>query len=88
MILPWRRADNLAVLAQALRDGGIEDVRVTRERYPLPPSDWPLIVMGSGLRRIAVDLGAAAPDVLAACERWEPLGNCPATPSARTMRRR
>jgi SAM-dependent methyltransferase len=71
-ILPCRRTEDPAVLAQVLRDGGLEDVRVTHERYEIPfrPSDWRVIVMGSGLRRIAVDLGEAAPGVLAACERW------------------
>jgi SAM-dependent methyltransferase len=71
-ILPWRRTEDPALLAQVLRDGGLEDVRVTQERYEIPfsPSDWRIVVMGSGLRRIAIDLGASAPEVLDTCERW------------------
>ncbi|MEW6321295.1 MAG: hypothetical protein AB1635_09415 [Acidobacteriota bacterium] len=61
-----------AVLERALREGGVPDVRLETEVVDLPfaVEDWRLIVMGSGLRRIATDLGDSFEDVLADTERW------------------
>ncbi len=71
-VLPWRRTEDPGVLAGTLRDGGVEDVHVTQETHHVPflAADWSAIVLGSGLRRIAVDLDRAAPGVLSECERW------------------
>lgn len=71
-ILPWRRTEDPNVLARVLHDGSVTNVHVDQERYEIPfnPGDWRTIVMGSGLRRMAVDLGAAASEVLDTCERW------------------
>jgi ubiquinone/menaquinone biosynthesis C-methylase UbiE len=70
-VVPWRRTE---VLAQALRNGGVPAaaVRIEQEALDIPfsPEEWPTIVMGSGLRRIAVDLGEAAAGVLADNDRW------------------
>jgi hypothetical protein len=37
---------------------------------PFAAGDWPLIVMGSGLRRIANDLGPLAEDVVGETVTW------------------
>lgn len=37
---------------------------------PFAASDWPLIVMGSGLRRIAADLGPLAEAVIGETVSW------------------
>jgi ubiquinone/menaquinone biosynthesis C-methylase UbiE len=71
-VLPWRRTEDPAVLARALRDGGVVDVTVRQEvgEIPFRAEDWAAIVMGSGLRRIAVDLGPQAAGVLEDSARW------------------
>jgi ubiquinone/menaquinone biosynthesis C-methylase UbiE len=71
-VVPWRRTEDPDVLARALRDGGVTDVRIDQETFDIPfrPEDWPTIVMGSGLRRIAVNLGPDAAAVLADSDRW------------------
>jgi hypothetical protein len=55
-----------------LNDGGIPGVRVRQDVDDLPFSaeDWTMIVMGSDLRRIAVDLGPQCADVLRDTEQW------------------
>ena len=71
-VVPWRRTEDPDVLAGVLRAGGVADVQVEQETVDLPfaPEDWPAIVMGSGLRRIAVDLAGQAAAVLADNDRW------------------
>jgi hypothetical protein len=72
LVLPWRRTEDPDVLAEALRKGRVRgvEIRTRVDDIPFEPGDWRTIVMGSGLRRIANDLGGKLPDVLAACERW------------------
>jgi ubiquinone/menaquinone biosynthesis C-methylase UbiE len=71
-ILPWRRAEDPALLEGVLRQAGAADVRVETDvdDVPFEASDWPLIVMGSGLRRIASDLGPLAEAVTAETVSW------------------
>jgi ubiquinone/menaquinone biosynthesis C-methylase UbiE len=71
-ILPWRRAESSDLLEHILREAGAEDVRVETDLDDLPFSadDWPLIVMGSGLRRIAQDLGPQADGVIRDTVEW------------------
>ena len=71
-VLPWRRTEDPAALQRALDDGGVSGVRMETEVVDIPfvADDWRAIVMGSGLRRIAVDLGDAFEDVLADTVRW------------------
>jgi hypothetical protein len=70
--VPWRRADDPDVLARALRDGGVSGVRIEEETVDISfsPDEWPTIVMGSGLRRIALDLGEQVAAVLSDNDRW------------------
>jgi ubiquinone/menaquinone biosynthesis C-methylase UbiE len=72
LVLPWRRTEDRAVLEEVLRLGDIPDPVVSSEVRDIPfeVGDWWLIVMGSGLRRIAVDLGDAASAVRAKNEQW------------------
>jgi ubiquinone/menaquinone biosynthesis C-methylase UbiE len=71
-VVPWRRADDPDVLARALRDGGVSGVRIEEETVDISfsPDEWPTIVMGSGLRRIALDLGEQVAAVLSDNDRW------------------
>jgi ubiquinone/menaquinone biosynthesis C-methylase UbiE len=71
-VVPWRRTEDPEVLARALREGGVDTLRIEQETLDIPfrPEDWPVIVMGSGLRRIAADLGDQAAAVLADNDRW------------------
>jgi SAM-dependent methyltransferase len=72
LVLPWRRTEDPDVLVETLRLGGVTNVEVTSKRDDVPfvPEDWRAIVMGSGLRRIAADLGSQADTVIAGTERW------------------
>jgi ubiquinone/menaquinone biosynthesis C-methylase UbiE len=72
LILPWRRTEDPGLLAQTLRDGGVEGVGVSQEtiRVPFRAEDWRSIVMGSALRQVAADLGPAADRVLTDTEHW------------------
>ena len=71
-ILPWRRAEDAALLEDIMRRAGAADVRVESDVDDLPfaAGDWPLIVMGSGLRRIANDLGPSADEVIGETVAW------------------
>lgn len=72
IVLPWRRTESPEVLARVCRDAGIPDVRVAQDADAVPfrAEDWRTIVMGSGLRRIAADLGAQCDDVVRQTEQW------------------
>jgi SAM-dependent methyltransferase len=72
LVLPWRRTQDPAALERILRDGGVLPLSVSAEATDIPftPEDWWTIVMGSGLRRIAVDLGDSAQVVREDNERW------------------
>ena len=71
-ILPWRRAEDPALLERILRRPGAADVRVATDidDVPFDAEDWPSIVMGSGLRRIATDLGPLAEAVIGETVSW------------------
>jgi ubiquinone/menaquinone biosynthesis C-methylase UbiE len=71
-ILPWRRAESSDLVEHILRKAGAEHVRVERDSDDLSftPEDWALIVMGSGLRRIAQDLGPEADAVIRDTVEW------------------
>jgi SAM-dependent methyltransferase len=71
-VLPWRRAEDPDVVTALLRAAGVPDARVERDidDVSFRPEDWPLIVMGSGLRRIADDLGPARDEVLTDTVQW------------------
>jgi ubiquinone/menaquinone biosynthesis C-methylase UbiE len=71
-ILPWRRAEDPALLESVLRQAGAVDVRIETDidEVPFAAADWPLIVMGSGLRRIANDLGPLAEGVIGETVSW------------------
>jgi ubiquinone/menaquinone biosynthesis C-methylase UbiE len=71
-ILPWRRAEDPALLEDVMRRAGAADVRVETDADDVPfgAADWPLIVMGSGLRRIANDLGPLAGEVIGETITW------------------
>jgi ubiquinone/menaquinone biosynthesis C-methylase UbiE len=72
LVLPWRRTENPVVLARALHDGGIANLTVEQQidAIPFDADDWAGIVLGSALRRIAVDLGPEAAGVLGNNARW------------------
>lgn len=72
LVLPWRRTEDAAVLARALRDGGIPNVTVDQQvdDVPFDADDWAGIVFGSALRRIADDLGPQAACVVEESARW------------------
>jgi len=62
--VPWRRTENPNVMAEHLRTSGLAGVSVTHEVTRLPmssPEDWWRIAMGTGIRRLAMDLD---PDAL------------------------
>jgi ubiquinone/menaquinone biosynthesis C-methylase UbiE len=71
-ILPWRRAEDPALLEDVMRRAGAADIRVETavDDVPFAAEDWPLIVMGSGLRRIANDLGPLAEEVIGETVTW------------------
>ena len=72
IVLPWRRTEDPEVLARIFREAGIEgaEVRQDADAVPFRPDDWPTIVMGSGLRRIALDLGDDCASVLGETVGW------------------
>jgi ubiquinone/menaquinone biosynthesis C-methylase UbiE len=72
VVLPWQRTADPEFLASVLARGGVPEAAVQTEsdELPMPPEDWWRIVMGSGLRRIATDLGDLAPKVREDNERW------------------
>lgn len=72
LVVPWRRTESAAILAKVFHDAAIAGVRITQDvdDVPFRAEDWPTIVMGSGLRRIAVDLGPQSADVVTGTERW------------------
>lgn len=72
-VVPWRRMDDPEVVAQMFADAGVAGVRIRQvvDDLPFSPDDWPTIVMGSGLRRIANDLGPTrCAAVLADVDQW------------------
>lgn len=71
-VLPWRRAEDPTLLEGLLHAAGAHDVRVEQDddEIAFRPDDWPLIVMGSGLRRIASDLGTACDEVITDTVHW------------------
>ena len=72
LVLPWRRTESPEVLAKVFHDADIAGVRLAHhvDAVPFRAEDWPAIVMGSGLRRIAVDLGPQSADAVNGTERW------------------
>lgn len=72
VIQPWRRTEDVNVLRSTLEAGGVTGLEVVSERDDLPfaPEDWWGVVMGSGLRWTAVELGDAAGHVRADNESW------------------
>jgi ubiquinone/menaquinone biosynthesis C-methylase UbiE len=72
VIQPWRRTEDTSVLRAALESGGVSGVEIVSERDDLPfaPEDWWGVVMGSGLRWTAAELGDAADSVREDNERW------------------
>ena len=74
VVQPWRRTDEEPVLRRIFEDAGHPEVTIETDddALPLPSADdWWRIVMGSGLRRTAVDLGPdLAGQVRARCDRY------------------
>jgi SAM-dependent methyltransferase len=72
IVLPWRRTEDPEVLRSTLERGGVEDVQVISESTELPiePEYWWTVVMGSGFRHTAEQLGDAAERVRANNEEW------------------
>lgn len=72
LALPWQRTKSPTILQGVLREAGIPvgDVIQEIDRLPFQVDDWPKIVSGSGLRRIADDLGDQAAAVLEDNARW------------------
>lgn len=72
IVLPWRRTERPEVLARIFQDAGIPAVRIREDvdDVAFRPEDWTSIVMGSGLRRVAADLGHQRAAVLAETEQW------------------
>jgi ubiquinone/menaquinone biosynthesis C-methylase UbiE len=72
IVLPWRRTEDPEVLRSTLEQGGAEGVRVITEstEFPIEPEYWWTVVMGSGFRHTAEQLGAAADHVRADNEEW------------------
>lgn len=72
IVLPWRRTEDARVLRSTLEQGGVPDAHVTTESSDLPiePENWWTVVMGSGFRHTAEQLGAAAERVRADNEDW------------------
>jgi ubiquinone/menaquinone biosynthesis C-methylase UbiE len=76
MVLPWRRTEDARVLQSTLEQAGVPDVRVTTESYDLPiePEYWWTVVMGSGFRHTAEQLGPAAEIVRTDNQDWARTG--------------
>jgi SAM-dependent methyltransferase len=72
VVLPWRRTEDPAVLQQVMSDAGIPGALITSrvDDIPFEVADWWTIVMGSGLRSTALQLGEAAATVREDNERW------------------
>jgi ubiquinone/menaquinone biosynthesis C-methylase UbiE len=72
IVLPWRRTEDPEVLRSTLEQGGVEGVRVISEstEIPIEPEYWWNVVMGSGFRHTAEQLGEAAEGVRADNEEW------------------
>ena len=71
-VLPWRRTERPDILAGIFHDAGVPHAQIRQEidDIPFDPEDWTTIVMGSGLRRMAVDLGDRAAEVIRDSEVW------------------
>jgi ubiquinone/menaquinone biosynthesis C-methylase UbiE len=71
-VVPWRRIERAEILHAVFAQAGVSHVRVEQQTDVLPfqPEDWTTIVMGSGLRRMAVDLGDQAAEVIGQTETW------------------
>ena len=71
-VVPWRRTERRDIHEAIFRDAGIPHAEIQRQMDDIPfvPEDWATIVMGSALRRMAVDLGDRAADVIRATESW------------------
>lgn len=57
--VPWRRTQDIDQLAEYFRAAGVSDVAVEHEVTTLPftsSADWWRIVMGTGIRRLAMEL--------------------------------
>jgi ubiquinone/menaquinone biosynthesis C-methylase UbiE len=72
IILPWRRTEDPQVLQSTLEHAGCEKVSVQSESLELPiePDYWWTVVMGSGFRHTAEQLGPNAARVRAENEAW------------------
>jgi ubiquinone/menaquinone biosynthesis C-methylase UbiE len=72
IVLPWRRTEDARVLQSTLEQAGVPGVQVTTESSDLPiePDYWWTVVMGSGFRHTAEQLGAAAEIVRQDNEEW------------------
>ena len=72
IVLPWQRTADAHELSSVLMKGGVANSTVVHESVDMamPLDDWWRIVMGSGLRRIATDLGDAWDSVRKSNERW------------------
>jgi ubiquinone/menaquinone biosynthesis C-methylase UbiE len=72
IVLPWRRTEDARVLRSTLEQAGVPDVHVTTESSDLPiePEYWWTVVMGSGFRHTAEQLGPAAEMVRTDNENW------------------
>lgn len=72
--VPWRRTEDTDRMADYFRTAGVPDVEIEHEVTTLPlrsPADWWRIVMGTGIRRLAMDLADDALDrVREANLRW------------------
>ena len=71
-VLPWRRTERREIHDAIFRDAGIPHVQIHQQidDIPFDPQDWTTIVMGSALRRMAVDLGDRAAEVIRDTEGW------------------
>jgi ubiquinone/menaquinone biosynthesis C-methylase UbiE len=72
IVLPWRRTEDARFLRSTLEQAGVPDVHVTTESSDLPiePEYWWTVVMGSGFRHTAEQLGPAAEIVRTDNEDW------------------
>lgn len=57
--VPWRRTQDIDQMAEYFREAGVLEVSIEHEVTSLPftsSADWWRIVMGTGIRRLAMDL--------------------------------
>lgn len=57
--VPWRRTEDIDQMARHFREAGVLNVSIEHEVATLPftsSADWWRIVMGTGIRRLAMDL--------------------------------